>query len=71
LFKEEKLSYKEIAEKLKIRDPIRVKNWMRIYRKERREGLQKLRQGRPKKDRDCLEERIKQLEMENTLLINH
>ena len=40
---------------------------MRIYRKEGAEGL-KSPAGRPKKDRDSLEERIRRLEMENTLL---
>jgi len=68
LWKEEDLSYKEITERLAIRDPKRVKAWMRIYRQEGRAGLKKPRRGRPKKDRESLAERIKQLEMENTLL---
>ena len=68
LREEEGLLYQEITERLNIRDPGRVKAWMRIYRKEGKAGLKKLRRGRPKKDRDSLEERIKYLEMENTLL---
>lgn len=68
LWEEEDLTYKEITEKLEIRDPKRVKEWMRIYRKEGQAGLKKSRRGRPKKKQNSLEERIKQLEMENTLL---
>jgi transposase-like protein len=68
LWEEEDLSYKEITERLAIRDPKRVKEWMRIYRKEGEAGLKKPHRGRPKKDRNSLEERIKRLEMENTLL---
>ena len=68
LWEEEYLSYKEITERLAIRDPKRVKEWMRIYRKEGEAGLKKPHRGRPKKDRDSLEERIKQLKMENTLV---
>jgi len=68
LFEEEGLPYKEITERLEIRDPGRAKAWMRIYRKEGTAGLKKPRKGRPKKDRDSLEARVKRLEMENTLL---
>ena len=68
LWEEEDLSYKAITERLAIRDPKRVKEWMRLYRKEGRAGLKKPRRGRPKKDRDSLEERVRRLEMENTLL---
>jgi len=68
LREEEGWGYKEITEELAIRDPDRVRKWMRIYRKEGKGGLKKPRRGRPKKDRDSLEERVKQLEMENTLL---
>lgn len=67
LREEEGLIYREITERLKIRDPERVRVWMRIYRREGIAGLKKPR-GRPKKDRDSLEARIEQLEMENTLL---
>jgi len=68
LWEEEGLPQKEITDILGIRDPKRVKNWLRIYRKEGNAGLKKQRRGRPKKDHSSLEERIKQLEMENTLL---
>ena len=68
LWEEEGLPQKEITERLEIRDPGRVKTWLRIYRREGEAGLKKTRRGRPKKDRNSLEERIKQLEMENTLL---
>ena len=68
LWEEEDLTYKEITEKLDIRDPKRVKEWMRIYRREGQTGLKKPRRGRQKKKQNSLEERIKQLEMENTLL---
>jgi transposase len=68
LREEEGLTYKEITEKLNIRDPRRPSVWIRIYRKKGIEGLKKPRRGRPPKDRDSLEARIEQLEMENTLL---
>jgi transposase-like protein len=66
--REEGHTYKEITEKLNIRDPRRPSVWMRIYRKDGVEELKKPRRGRPPKDRDSLEARIEQLEMENTLL---
>jgi len=65
---EEGYPQREITERLGIRDPRRVNTWLRIYRKEGEAGLKKPRRGRPKKNRNSLEERIKQLEMENTLL---
>jgi transposase len=68
LRKEEGLLYQEITEKLNLRDPDRVRKWMRAYRREGQAGLKKPRRGRPRKDRDSLEARIEQLEMENTLL---
>ena len=68
LFEEEDLPYKEITEKLAIGDPGRVKAWMRIYRKDGAGGLKKPRRGRPKKELDSLKERIRRLEMENTIL---
>ncbi len=68
LFEKEGLSQKEITEKLRIRDPKRVKAWLYIYRKEGEGGLKKPRRGRPRKEGDSLEERIRRLEMENTLL---
>ena len=68
LWEEEGISQKEITSRLGIRDPGRVHTWLRIYRKEGKTGLKKARRGRPKKDHNRLEERIKQLEMENALL---
>lgn len=68
LREEEGFTYQEITEKLNITDPRRPSVWMKIYRKDGIEGLKKPRRGRPKKDRDSLEARIEQLEMENTLL---
>jgi transposase len=68
LAEEEGLPYKDITEQLGIRDPHRVKRWMGIYRKEGVGGIKKPRKGRPKKDLDSLEERIRRLEMENTIL---
>jgi len=68
LWEEEGRTQKEITEILGIRDPGRVRTWLRIYRKEGRAGLKKPRRGRPKINRNSLEERIKRLEMENTLL---
>ena len=68
LREEEGLTYKVITKKLGIRDPRRASAWLKIYRTEGVEGLKKPRRGRPPKDRDSLEARIEQLEMENTLL---
>ena len=68
LWQEEGIPQKEITERLGIRDPGRVKTWLHIYRKEGEAGLKKPRRGRPKKDHNSLEERIRQLEMENMLL---
>jgi transposase len=64
LKEEEGLTYQEITEKLHITDPRRPSVWMRIYRKDGIEGLKKPRRGRPKKDLDSLEERIRRLEMD-------
>jgi transposase-like protein len=68
LREEEGLLYREITEKLEIRDPDIVRSWMKIYRKEGEKGLKKPRTGRPKKNKDSLEERIRRLEMENAIL---
>lgn len=68
LWQEEGIPQSEITEKLGIQDPSRVKTWLNIYRREGEAGLKKPRRGRPKKDQNSLEERIRQLEMENTLL---
>jgi transposase len=68
LWQEEGLVQKEITKRMGIRDPGRVRKWLCIYRKEGIAGLNKPRRGRPKKGHNGLEDRIKQLEMENTLL---
>jgi transposase len=68
LSEEEGFTQKEITEKLGIRDPGRVRKWLSIYRKEGERGFNKRRRGRPKKDPNSLEERIRRLEMEVTLL---
>lgn len=67
LKQEGSLLYREIADQLGISSPDLVKQWMRIYRREGPKGFYKTR-GRPKEDQDTLKTRIKQLEMENTLL---
>jgi transposase len=64
----EGLRQKEIAEKLEIPSAKQISRWLLIYRKEGESGFRKKRRGRPPIDRNSLEERIKQLEMENTLL---
>jgi len=68
LHEEEGLTYKAITEKLGIQDPRRASAWIGTYHKAGVEGLKKPRRGRPKKDLDSLEERIRRLEMENTIL---
>ena len=68
LWQEEGMPQKEIVAQLGIQDPKRVKAWLRAYRKEGEAGLKKPRRGRPPKDKHSLENRIKRLEMENTLL---
>jgi transposase len=68
LWEEEGQTQRDITEILGIRDADRVKVWLNIYRREGQAGLKKPRRGRPKLDRNSLEERIKRLEMENTLL---
>ena len=62
------MSQKEITERLEVQDPGRVKVWLRTYRREGEAGLKKARRGRPKKEANSLEEQIRRLEMENTLL---
>ena len=68
LWQAEGMPQKEIAARTGIGDPRRVQVWLRTYRKEGEGGLNKPQRGRPPKDRHSLETRIKQLEMENTLL---
>ena len=61
------LSQAEVTERLGIRDPKRVKNWLWVYRREGVLGLKKPRRGRPSK-RENTEAYVHRLEMENALL---
>jgi len=64
---EDGLTQAEVTERLGIRDPKRVKNWLWVYRREGILGLNKPRRGRPPK-RENTEAYIRRLEMENALL---
>jgi len=71
LFREEGKSHREITEELGIRDPGRVRKWLRAYRREGVEGLNKIAKRkspgrRPKKENT--QAYIARLEMENALL---
>ena len=68
LFEEEGFPYREITQRLGIRDPRRVKNWMRLYRKEGKAAFTKPRKKRARSKEEQLAERVAQLEMEVTLL---
>jgi len=61
------LTQAEVTERLGIRDPKRVKNWLWKYRREGVLGLKKPRRGRPPK-RENTEAYVRHLEMENDLL---
>jgi transposase-like protein len=61
------LTQAEVTERLGIRDPKRVKNWLWAYRREGILGLKKPRPGRPPK-RENTQSYIRRLEMENALL---
>ena len=61
------LTQAEVTERIGIRDPKRVKNWLWIYRREGILGLKKPRLGRPPK-RENTQSYIRRLEMENDLL---
>jgi transposase-like protein len=60
------LTYPEITAALGIRDPGRMKVWMRVYRREGAAAFGKSR-GRPRQDQS-LEMQVQRLRMENTLL---
>ena len=64
---EDGLTQAEVTERLGIRDPKRVKNWLWVYHREGILGLKKPRCGRPPK-RENTEAYIRRLEMENALL---
>ena len=69
LFYKEGLTRAEITKRLEIRDPYRVKNWLRQYRREGAEFFiaHRHRSGRrPKKENTAAY--IARLEMENELL---
>jgi transposase len=66
LFLEEGLTYRAIAARLEIRKAVRIKRWVRRYRKEGVEAFTKP-IGRPRKVEDE-KTYIARLEMENKLL---
>jgi len=67
LFYEEGKTRAEITRLLEIRDPHRVKAWLKQYRREGVAGFSKA-QGRPRKRAESVEEELKRLRMENDLL---
>lgn len=68
LHEEEGISYRIISEKLNLRNPQRIKEWMAQYRAEGEAGLCKKSSGRPRKKPLSQEAYIRKLEMENELL---
>jgi len=64
---EEGLTYAEVAAQLGLRKADRIEVWVRQYKQEGQAGLSKKGSGRPRKAHTD-QERIVQLEMENTLL---
>jgi len=73
MFFEEGVTKREILYKLGIQNDTQLEGWFRSYRKYGYEGLKSKSKGRPKQKNQehayqTLEERIKQLEMENELL---
>ena len=66
LFEEEGLPQAEITTRLGLRDPNRVKVWLRQYRRNGKEIFLRPK-GRPRKKQD-LEAEVKRLRMENDLL---
>jgi len=67
LFFEEGWTKAEITQKLSIRDPQRVGNWLWQYRREAEAMFQRRKSGRPRKREDQAAY-IARLEMENDLL---
>lgn len=67
LFYEEGKTRAEITRHLDIKDPHRVKAWLKQYRREGVSGFGKA-QGRPRKRTESVEEELKRLRMENDLL---
>ena len=67
LFYEEGKTRAEIAKLLEVRDPHRVKAWLKQYRREGVEGFNQP-QGRPRKHRESETEELQRLRMETALL---
>lgn len=67
LFYEEGKTRAEISQLLNVRDPKRVKAWLRQYRSEGAVGFSKA-QGRPPNQDESPEVELKRLRMENDLL---
>jgi len=67
LFLEERLTRREISERLGLREPKRVSIWARQYEAEGAAAFSKP-TGRPRKRAESLEEEVKRLRMENDLL---
>lgn len=63
---EERRSHRAVAEALGIRDPDRIKKWMRAYRRGGLEALSRP-QGRPRQPTGASAE-LERLRMENALL---
>lgn len=66
LVEEERLSYAEVAKRLKLRKAERIERWMAMYRKEGEVSFHKPK-GRPRKSEDEQSE-LERLRMENALL---
>lgn len=67
LFYEEGKTRAEITQELGVRDPHRVKAWLKQYRREGAEGFSKAK-GRPRKQPESEQAELKRLRMENALL---
>lgn len=73
MFFEEGITKREILDKLGVQNDTQLEEWFRAYKKEGYDGLKPKSKGRPRKALkdpipQSLEERVKQLEMENELL---
>ncbi len=66
MFLEEGVSYREIAERLEIRDSERIEKWLQMYRREGAASFEKP-VGRPRKEMRPQTE-LERLRMENDLL---
>ncbi len=67
LFYEEGKTQAEITRLLEVRDPHRVKAWLKQYRREGAVGFGKA-QGRPRKEAESEQAELERLRMENALL---